>query len=70
MIKNEVEKVHHPIMENVLFTKLNTELFGRAKASEGLKILAFAGSEYGLNIKLNRHFKISRKVLKNQIKNN
>ena len=59
-----------PIMETVLFTKLNEEMFGKAKASEGLKILDVVASEYGLNIKSNSQYKTSYKALINQIKNN
>jgi hypothetical protein len=70
MLKTEIEQVEHPIMESVLFTKINVEMFGKAKASDGLKILDFAASEYGLNIKHNRHFKTSKRALINQIKNN
>ena len=70
MITNETERALHPIMENILFTKINEEMLGKAKASEGLKILDFAASEYGLNIKLNSHFKTSKKSLINQIKKN
>jgi len=70
MIKTETEQVLHPIMESVLFTKISEQMFGKAKASEGLKILDFAASEYGLNIKLSRHFKTSRRSLINQIKKN
>jgi hypothetical protein len=59
-----------PIMETVLFTKLNVDAFGKAKASEGLKILDVVASEYGLNIKSNSQYKTSYKALINMIKNN
>jgi hypothetical protein len=66
----EKETSTPPIMENVLFTKLSIELFGKAKASEGLKILDVVASEFGLNIKSNSQYKTSYKALINQIKNN
>lgn len=69
-MKTELENKIPPIFETVLFTKITTDQFGKLKASEGLKMLNSVSYEWGLNIKYLKHFKISKKILLNQIKNN
>lgn len=69
-MKTELENNLPQIFETVLFTKINTDQFGKLKASEGLQMLNSVCKEWGLNIKYLNHYKISKKILLNQIKNN
>lgn len=69
-MKKEIEENLPPILDNVFFTKINVENFGKLPASEGIKVLESICLEWGLNIKYLKHFNISKKILINQIKNN
>jgi hypothetical protein len=58
------------VMEPVLFTKYNEKVIGKAKPSQIIPILDLLGSEYSLNIKKVKHFRATKRMLINAVKNN